>query len=162
MDWGFFEKFSNKNINAYRSYLKMAGSYQRWISKMNMFFSVNSAKTLNFPIHIFYGCIHVKSLWEKLLTKFQNNIILSSLTPQAAILGLTNDANKIYNLNHNLLVFKNCLQVNTETYTQYRYFIGQPNINKEKLKRISLVSNNKTETYDKKWYITDNVLLVTE
>ena len=129
---------------------------------MNMFFSVNSAKTLNSPIHIFYVCIHVKSLWEKLLTKFQNNIILSSLTPQAAILGLTNDANKIYNLNHNLLVFKNCLQVNTETYTQYRYFIGQPNINKEKLKRISLVSNNKTETYDKKWYITDNVLLVTE
>ena len=74
---------------------------------MNMFFSVNPAKTLNSPIHIFYGCIHVKSLWEKLLTKFQNNIILSSLTPQAAILGLTNDANNIYNLlNHNLLVFK--------------------------------------------------------
>ena len=107
MDWEFFEKVSNKNLNAYRSYLKMAGSYQRWISKMNMFFSVNSAKTLNSPIHIFYGCIHVKSLWEKLLTKFQNNIILSSLTPQAAILGLTNDANNIYNLlNHNLLVFK--------------------------------------------------------
>ena len=28
------------------------------------------------PIHIFYDYIHVKSLWEKLQTKFQNDIIL--------------------------------------------------------------------------------------
>ena len=39
--------------------------------------------------------------------KFQNDIILSSLTPQAAIFGLTNEANNIYNLlNHTLLDFK--------------------------------------------------------
>ena len=59
------------------------------------------------PIHIFYDSIHVKSLWEKLQTKFQIDIILASLTPQAAIPWLTNEANNIYNLlNHILLVFK--------------------------------------------------------
>ena len=37
-------------------------------------------------------------------------IILPSLTPQATILGLTNEANNIYNLlNHILLVFKYCV-----------------------------------------------------
>ena len=44
------------------------------------------------PIHIFYDCIHVKSLWEKLHTKFQNDTILPSLTPQTVILRLTNEA----------------------------------------------------------------------
>ena len=39
--------------------------------------------------------------------KIQNDIILPSLTPQAAILGLTNKANNINSfLNHTLLVFK--------------------------------------------------------
>ena len=32
--------------------------------------------------------------------------ILPSLTPQAAILGLTNEADNIYNLNHILLISK--------------------------------------------------------
>ena len=36
------------------------------------------------PIHIFYDCIHIKYLWERLQTKFLNDIILPSLT-----LGLT-------------------------------------------------------------------------
>ena len=62
------------------------------------------------PIHIFYDSIHVKSLWEKLQTKFQNDIILSSLTKQAAILGLNNEESNIYNLlNRILLVFKYCV-----------------------------------------------------
>ena len=48
-------------------------------------------------INIFYDSIEVKSLWEKLQTKFKN-IILPSLTPQAAILGLTNESKNIYDL----------------------------------------------------------------
>ena len=36
------------------------------------------------PIHIFFDCIHVKCLWERLRTKFQNDFILLSLTPQTA------------------------------------------------------------------------------
>ena len=43
------------------------------------------------------------NLFGKNLTKFQNDIML----PQAAILGLTNEGNNIYNLlNHILLVFE--------------------------------------------------------
>ena len=44
------------------------------------------------PINIFWDSIQVKCLWEKLQAKFQNDIILTSLTPQAAILGLTKEA----------------------------------------------------------------------
>ena len=58
-------------------------------------------------IHIFYDCIHVKYLWEKLQTKFQSDIILPSLTAHAAILRPANKANSIYNvLNRILLVFR--------------------------------------------------------
>ena len=46
-------------------------------------------------LHIFYDCIHVISLWEALQTKFKT-IVLPSLIPQAAILGLTNEAKNIY------------------------------------------------------------------
>ena len=42
------------------------------------------------PIHIFFDCVHVKCLWERLRMKFQNDFILPLLTPQTAILGLYN------------------------------------------------------------------------
>ena len=48
------------------------------------------------PIHIFFDCIHVKSVWERLRMKFENDFILPSLTPQTAILGLYNKANDNY------------------------------------------------------------------
>ena len=51
------------------------------------------------PIHIFFDCVQVKCLWERLQIKFQNDFILPSLTPQAAILGLYNEANDNSNLN---------------------------------------------------------------
>ena len=115
------------------------------------------------PIDIFYDCIHVKSLWEKLQTKFQKDIILLSLTPQAAILGLTNEANITYNLlNHILLVFKYYIYRSRE-----KRILNIDNLKdklieiKKKEKRISVVSNNKTETFNKKWCITDKALPVT-
>ena len=37
--------------------------------------------------------------------KFQNDIILQSLTPKAAIFGLTDEANNIYNLLNHILLF---------------------------------------------------------
>ena len=46
------------------------------------------------------------------------------LEPQAAIPGLTNEANNIYNfLNHFFFFLILCLQVKRETYIQYRYLI---------------------------------------
>ena len=45
------------------------------------------------PINIFFDCIYVKCLWERLRMEFQNDFILPSLTPQTVILGLCNEAN---------------------------------------------------------------------
>ena len=58
-------------------------------------------------MQIFFHWIHVKCIQERLRTKFQNDFILQSLTPQTAILGLSNEANDNNNfLNHNLLISK--------------------------------------------------------
>ena len=38
------------------------------------------------PVHIFFNCIYVKPLWERLQTKFKNDFILLSLTPQVPFL----------------------------------------------------------------------------
>ena len=66
------------------------------------------------PIHIFFDCLHVKCIWERLLVKFQNNFILPSLKPQNASLGLYNEANDNCNLlNHILLIFKHYIYLFT-------------------------------------------------
>ena len=64
-------------------------------------------------LHIFYECDAVKCLWADLVQCFQNNLILPSLTPHAAILGIAESAsndsifknNKVF-INHILLIFK--------------------------------------------------------
>ena len=59
------------------------------------------------PIHIFFYCVYVKCLWERLQMKFQNNFVLPSYTPQTAILGLYNKANENYNLqSHISLIYQ--------------------------------------------------------
>ena len=72
------------------------------------------------PMQIFYDCIQVKSVREKLETKFQNDIILSSLTPQLAILGLTNEANKIDNLPNHFLCYVSTFLNHFLCYYVYR------------------------------------------
>ena len=67
------------------------------------------------PIHIFFDCVYVKCLWERLRMKFQNDFILPSLTPQTAILGLYNKANDSYNLlSHVLFIFKYYIYISRE------------------------------------------------
>ena len=70
------------------------------------------------PIHIFFDCVYVKCLWERLRMKFQNDFILPSLTPQTAILGLYNEANDNYNLlSHISLIFKYYFYMSREKRT---------------------------------------------
>ena len=58
-------------------------------------------------IHVFFNCIHVKCLRERLQTTFQKTFTLPSLAPQTAIIGLCNETNENYNLlSHILLIFK--------------------------------------------------------
>ena len=64
------------------------------------------------PLHIFYECDVVKCFWADLVHCFQNDLILPTLTPQAATLGIleaaSNDStfknNKVF-INHILLIF---------------------------------------------------------
>ena len=95
--------------------------------------------------------------------KFQNDIILPSLIPHAADLGLTNEANNIYNLlNHILIVFKYFVYSSGEKYIlNINILIGNLIEIKKNEKRISFASSNKTETYNKKWCNTDNIVTVT-
>ena len=65
------------------------------------------------PFHIYYECEHVKCFWSDLVQCFQNTLILPTLTPQTAILGILDcvsnnsfsENNKIF-INHILLIFK--------------------------------------------------------
>ena len=44
------------------------------------------------PLHIFYYCDAIKYLWAVIVQCFQNNLILPTLTPQAAIFGILESA----------------------------------------------------------------------
>ena len=65
------------------------------------------------PLHIFYKCDAAKCFQADLVQRFQNNLVLSTLTTQAAIYGIlkfaSNDSifrnNKVF-INHILLIFK--------------------------------------------------------
>ena len=103
------------------------------------------------PTHIFFDCFHVKCLWEKLRTKFQNDFILPSLTPQNAILGLYNDANDNYNLlSHIFLIFKYYIYISREKRTLNIDNLIANLIKVKKMeKQISTVTINKREAYKK-------------
>ena len=65
------------------------------------------------PCHIFYECDRVKFLWLELVRCFQNTLILPTLTPQTATLGILDSVrsksfsenNKTF-ISHILLMFK--------------------------------------------------------
>ena len=70
------------------------------------------------PIHILFDCNHVKCIWKRSRPKFQNGFTLPLLTPQAAILGLYNEANDNDNLlKHILLIFKYCIYISRKKRT---------------------------------------------
>ena len=60
------------------------------------------------PLHIFSECTYVIYLWQQVATFFENNLILATLTPQTALLGLWSDNANHDELiiNHSLLIFK--------------------------------------------------------
>ena len=61
------------------------------------------------PLHIFSECTYVIYLWQQLATFFENNLILPTLTPQTALLGLFWSDNANHDeliINHFLLIFK--------------------------------------------------------
>ena len=65
------------------------------------------------PFYKFYECDRLKCLWSSLVQCFQNTLILTSLIPKTAIIGIPDSVNinsffennKIF-INHILLIFK--------------------------------------------------------
>ena len=120
------------------------------------------------PIHILFDCVLAKCLWERLRMKFQNDFILPSLTPQAAILGLYDEANDNDKLlSHTLLIFKYYIYISREKGTLNIDILLANLIKvKKREKQIIIVTISKREAYKKlqiKNYrcITDNILPVT-
>ena len=103
------------------------------------------------PINIFFDCVHVKCLWEKLRMKFQNYFILLSPTPQTAILGLYNEANDNYNLvNHILFTFEHYIYISRDKQMLNIDTLMANLIKLKKMeKQINIVTIHKREAYKK-------------
>ena len=105
-------------------------------------------------MHILFDSTHVKCLRERLRMKFQNDFILSSLTPQTTILGLYNEANNNYNvLSHIFLTFKYYVYISRE---KRKLNIGILIVNLMKVKKREKQINIVTM-----WCLTDNISPVT-
>ena len=91
-----------------------------YLNKKLHFFEITSSPPRYFcnlydetPFHMFYEWDRVKYLWSDLIQCFQNTLMLPTLTPQTAILGILGSAsnksffenNKIF-VSHILLIFK--------------------------------------------------------
>ena len=108
------DKLSSKEIYPILHYLAFNIKFLTFLNKKLYTFGITNTALCSFcntleetPIHIFFDCVHVKCLWERLQIKFQNDFILPSLTLKTAILRLYNKANDNYNLlSHILLIFK--------------------------------------------------------
>ena len=116
------------------------------------------------PFHIFYECDAVKCLWADLVQYFQNNLMLPTLTPQAAILRILESAssdstfknNKVF-INHILLTFK--LYVFKSREKKFINLNNLTEIRKVKIieKEIALTNSIKTVVFTKKWLIINNI-----
>ena len=145
-----------------------------YLNKKLHIFGIKSSPLCSFcnlydetPFHIFYECDRVKFLWSDLVQCFQNTLILPTLTPQTAILGILDSAsnnsffeNKIL-INHILLIFKLYVYKSRE-----KKFININNLIAEiwKVKRIEkeIALNNsvKTIALRKKWHLTNNTISI--
>ena len=118
------------------------------------------------PFHTFYECGLVKCLWSNLVQRFQNNLILPTLTPQTPIFGFLDSANhdsvfesnKVLS-NHTLLIFNLYVYKSRE-----KKFININNLIAEigKVKRVeketALTNSKKEIAFTKKWHIINHIV----
>ena len=117
-------------------------------------------------LHIFYKDDAVKCLWADLVQCFQNNLILPTLTPQAAILGIlepaSNDStyknNKVF-INHILLLFKlYVIKYRAKKFINLNNPIGEIRKIKMTEKEIALTNSMKTIAFTKRWLKINNII----
>ena len=113
------------------------------------------------PMHIFYSCDHTQSLWERLKYYIQNNLDLSSVTSQDAILGFTDShLENFIIINPLLLIFKYYI-FKSRSNKQLSFLLLKTNIIKvETLEEdLSQGDNNKSKKYSKKWQKISNIFV---
>ena len=144
-------------------------------NKLNIF-GIKSSTLCSFcnshdetPFHTFYECNRVKYLWSHLVQCFQNTLILPTLTPQTAILGILNSVsnnsffenNKIF-INHILFIFKLYVYKSREKkFININNLIAEIRKVKRIEKEIALNNSMKTIAFRKKWHLTDNIISIT-
>ena len=121
------------------------------------------------PFHIFYESDRVKLLWSELVQCFQNTLMLPTLTPQTAILGILDSVsnnsffenNKIF-FNHILLIFKLYVYKSRgKKFININNLIAEIRKVKRIEKEITLNNSMKTTTFRKKWHLIDNIISIT-
>ena len=149
------DKLSSKEIYPILRYLAFNIKFLTFLNKKLYTFGITNTALCSFcntleetPIHIFFDCVHVKCLWERLQMKFQNDFILPSLTLQTAILRLYNKANDNYNLlSHILLIFKYIYISREKRTLNINILIANLIKVKRREKQISIGIINKREAY---------------
>ena len=118
------------------------------------------------PLHIFYECDAAKCFQANLVQRFQNNLVLSTLTTQAAIYGIlkfaSNDSisrNKKVFINHILLIFKLYVFTSREKkFINLNNLIAEIRKVKRSEKETALTNSMKTIAFIKKQSIINNII----
>ena len=122
------------------------------------------------PFHIFYECDRIKFLWSELVQCFQNTLILPTLTPQTATLGILDSVrsksfsenNKTF-ISHILLIFKLYVYKSREKkFININNLIAEIRKVKRIEKEIALNNTKKTISFRRKWHQTDKIISMTQ
>ena len=120
--------------------------------------------------HIFYECDRLKYLWSDLVQCFQNTLILPTLTPQTATLGILDSVrsksfsenNKTF-ISHILLIFKLYVYKSREKkFININNLIAEIRKVKRIEKEIALNNTKKTISFRRKWHQTDKIISMTQ
>ena len=147
-----------------------------YLNKKLHIFGIKSSPLCSFcnlydetPFHIFYECDCVKLLWSELVQCFQNTLILPTLTPQTAILGILDSVsnnsffenNKIL-INHILLIFKLYVyKCREKKFININNLIAEIQKVKRIEKEIALNDSMKITAFRKKLHLTGNIISIT-
>ena len=120
-------------------------------------------------LHIFYECDSIKCLWSDLVQYFQNSLVLSTLTPQAAIFGFLYSTNSDYNFKNNKLLINHILPIfklyvyrsREKQFIHINNLIAEIKGAKVIEKEIATSNSKKTIAFKNKWHITNDIISIT-
>ena len=112
------------------------------------------------PFHIFYECDLVKCLWSDLVQYFQNTLILPTLAPQTAILGILDSVSNNSCFENNKIIKLYVYKSREKKFVNINNLIAEIRKVKRIQKEIALNNSLKTIAFRKKWYLTDNIISI--